>query len=64
MTAAGAASALQAVGLVVGTRTYQIDRTCTNIGRVLRQTPAPGTEVAPGSGVNITLAIRGPIACP
>lgn len=63
LTAAGADSALRAAGLVLGRHGFALDRTCANIGRVIRQSPAAGTEVAPGSAVDIWVGLRPPGAC-
>lgn len=63
LSTAEATSALQAVGLVVGRRGYVLDPTCENIGRVLRQSPAPGAEVDPGSAVDIWVGLRRPGSC-
>jgi hypothetical protein len=50
-----ASQALQAAGLVLGTVSAAVDGTCANIGTVLKQSPAAGTTVLPGSAVSITI---------
>ena len=63
-TVSGAASALQAVGLVLGQRRSVIDNTCNNIGLVVSQTPSRGTEVNQGTAVDVTIGQRPPNPCP
>ena len=62
--ATGAASALQAAGLVLGSQGIAIDYTCLNIGRVIRQSPVTGTTVNVGTPVAIWIGRRSPLACP
>ena len=64
LTATGAASALQAAGLVLGSQGIAIDYTCLNIGRVIRQSPVTGTTVNVGTPVAIWIGRRSPLACP
>jgi hypothetical protein len=58
-----AAAALAAAGLVVGRTGYVLDPTCASVGRVLRQSPAAGAEVAPGSAVDVSVGLARPGSC-
>jgi hypothetical protein len=65
MTQSEASSALQNVGLHLGSVTSAIDTSCNFIGTVMRQSPAGGTAVSGGSAVNITLGKFNPkLGCP
>ena len=57
---------LIAAGLSVGRVTYVIDRTCNDIGTVIRQNPTPGTPVEVGLAVNLSIGLRPPppFQCP
>ena len=55
--------AITAAGLVTGTVSTEQDTVCADAGNVIRQTPAPGTMVTPGSHVNFVSAIPVP-SCP
>ncbi|MFI5960226.1 PASTA domain-containing protein [Cryptosporangium sp. NPDC051539] len=55
---AGATSALQAAGLVVGTITKKVDPTCDNINTVTNMSPDAGTIVDPGTVVNLTIGTK------
>ncbi|TCO55881.1 putative Ig domain-containing protein [Actinocrispum wychmicini] len=48
-------SAIAAAGLVVGSQGQVVD--CNHIKAVASQSPAPGTQVAPGSSVNLLFGI-------
>lgn len=63
---AQAGAALNAVGLFFGSVTYSVDLTCENIGEVIRQSPAAGSQVNRGSAVSVTFATapRPPRECP
>ncbi len=50
----GARTALEAVGLIVGT-TRQVEHEEHGTGFVLNQEPSPGTKVAKGTAVNLTI---------
>jgi hypothetical protein len=65
-TRAQATAALTARGLRLGLVTFVTDRTCNNIGLVLSQSPAAGTQVPQGSAVNIGIgrAPAPPFECP
>ena len=65
-TTAQAGAALNAVGLFFGSVTYSVDLTCENIGEVIRQSPAAGSQVNRGSAVSVTFATapRPPRECP
>lgn len=52
-TPAEAADALRGRGLVPGTRRTTVDPTCDFIGLVVRQSPAAGTQVSPGTVVDM-----------
>ncbi len=63
-TTAQAGQALQAAGLVLGTVSKVIDYSCNHIGTVMRQNPAAGTAVSPGSAVSVTIGQAPPNPCP
>jgi len=63
-TSAAATSALRARGLDHGNITSAVDTTCDYIGRVISQSPAPGTSVAPGSAVSYIIGRQPATACP
>jgi PASTA domain len=65
-TTAQAGSALTAAGLTLGHVSTAIDRTCNNLGTVMSQSPAAGSQVVPGTAVNITIgqAPPPPFQCP
>jgi hypothetical protein len=54
-TRAEASAALTARGLRLGLVSFVVDRTCNNIGLVISQSPSAGTQVPPGSLVNVTI---------
>jgi hypothetical protein len=60
---AAASAAITAAGFVRGTVRHTPDPTCNNIGDVIRQTPAAGTVVAPGTSVNLTVGGMPPTPC-
>jgi hypothetical protein len=61
-----ASSALAARGLRLGLVSHVIDRTCNNIGLVITQSPAAGTQVPQGSSVNVGIGVEPPppFVCP
>jgi serine protease len=63
-TLSQAGQALNAAGLVMGTKSYKVD--CNNIGLVAAQNPAPGTRVVAGTYVSITIGTKPtwPAVCP
>jgi PASTA domain len=61
--AAEAISALQSRGFAFHEQTV-VDNTCNNIGQVLAQNPAGGTEEPKGSAVTIFVAVRPAHPCP
>jgi hypothetical protein len=65
-TTAVASSVLSGAGLTLGTVGSALDRTCDNIGRVMSQRPAAGSQVPPGTAVNVTLGQKPPppFQCP
>jgi alpha-tubulin suppressor-like RCC1 family protein len=65
-TQAQASQAIQAAGLVLGTVSTVVDRSCNNIGTVMNQSPAAGTFVSYGTPVSITIGKRPPrpFVCP
>jgi hypothetical protein len=64
LTRAGAAGALQAVGLQLGAVTGLVDPTCNDIGLVVGQSPARGSVVPPGTAVSVRIGTRPRTACP
>jgi hypothetical protein len=59
-----AGSILQSANLVLGiTGTRPDDRSCNHLFDVVGQDPAAGTLVAPGSSVNITIAVAPDLPC-
>lgn len=63
-TPGAASSELSAVGLTIGTQRSVVDNTCNNIGAVLSQTPSAGTQVAPGTAVDLSIGRQPPTPCP
>ena len=63
-TLAQTGQALNAAYLVLGAKSYKVD--CNNIGLVTAQSPAPGTQVAYGTPVSITIGTKpaAPTVCP
>ncbi|MFC4044444.1 trypsin-like serine protease [Dactylosporangium siamense] len=55
---------LAALGLHVGGVGLAVDNSCELINLVMAQSPAPGTVVSPGSGVNLTVGKRPKNPCP
>jgi hypothetical protein len=54
---ANASATLAAAGLTMAAHN-QVDQSCTSIGRVMDQCPAPGTLVDPGATVDVTIGQR------
>ena len=50
--------------LLLGAVSTVVDNSCNNIGTVIRQSPAAGTQVAAESSVNITIGARPSHPCP
>jgi serine/threonine-protein kinase len=63
-SASAASTALQAAGLVRGQLRGVVDNTCNTIGLVVRQSPGAGTQVDPGTAVDLWIGQRPPLACP
>ncbi|GAA1008426.1 chromosome condensation regulator [Acrocarpospora pleiomorpha] len=59
-----AVQAISSAGLNLGSEGTVIDDQCNEVGQVIRQSPAPGTSVAPGSNVSIVVAVRPDHPCP
>ena len=60
---ANAAAALTAAGFVRGTVRYYPDPTCSDIGRVTRQSPTAGSFATPGTPVDLSIAQRPRAPC-
>jgi hypothetical protein len=65
-TTTEASAALNAVGLHLGFVSNVRDNTCNNLGLVVTQSPAPGTQVPQGSAVNVGIGVPPPppFECP
>jgi hypothetical protein len=57
-TVTAARARLTTAGLRVGTVTTFVDFTCAHIGEVGRQSPGAGTQVFPGSAVNLRIGVE------
>lgn len=60
---AAAEADIRAAGLTVGSVSHHVDPTCTFIGTVSDQNPGAGTQVDPGTPVNITIGDKPKTPC-
>ncbi len=63
-TVSQASTALSNAGFRIGSVSSTPDRTCENIGTILRQSPGANSQNLPGTAVNVTVGSRPPTPCP
>jgi hypothetical protein len=57
---ASSVNLIKSTGFTLGPVGTEIDRVCDDVGKIIRQTPAPGTVLPARSRVDVVVAVADP----